>query len=383
MKTITYTLKKAGVNSTPFYRELNAFALQVNDFLNSCMDNFLKGYKNFITTKRIELLRSDAEYLYDFLAAGVYWNIYIERALELSNLKLSILLFLFNTRQKNKTLKPAIDYLRGILATLWMDDGHVIKFKAEPSLVNIFKLIRWLEATGEYREEVKRFYLVGSYLESLPGQEVNNFINIIRSSADWFEIESGKIFSGYTNNVESFLQSEYKNHRWKEDVIFCGRKPVEYHLAFTGAEMMNKSFRDDFNSSSGKTLLLPACMRSKNDKECKAQRTDFDLICAGCDAGCNVNQYRKLGKELGYKVHVIPHSNNFSNWLKRWAVGTNVGVIGVACPLNLITGGLELKALDIPAQCLFLDYCGCTNHWDKKGIPTNINKDQLTQILSN
>jgi hypothetical protein len=87
------------------------------------------------------------------------------------------------------------------------------------------------------------------------------------------------------------------------------------------------------------------------------------------------------GIEKGYEVHIIPHSSDFTTWLKKFAVGKDIGIIGVACPLNLITGGLELKSLNVPAQCLLLDYCGCKSHWNKKRIPTNINPNELGRIL--
>ena len=37
--------------------------------------------------------------------------------------------------------------------------------------------------------------------------------------------------------------------------------------------------------------------------------------------------------------------------------------------------------LGVPAQGLLLDYCGCIWHWDKKGIPTDINFNQLVRVV--
>jgi hypothetical protein len=36
--------------------------------------------------------------------------------------------------------------------------------------------------------------------------------------------------------------------------------------------------------------------------------------------------------------------------------------------------------LGIPAQGLLLDYSGCSYHWDKKGIPTDLNLDTILKI---
>lgn len=107
------------------------------------------------------------------------------------------------------------------------------------------------------------------------------------------------------------------------------------------------------------------------------------MKCTGCDLECRVYHLTKLGKEKNFSVHIIPHSSDFTTWLKTWAVNTGIGIVGVACPLNLITGGLELKSLNIPAQCLLLDYCGCRNHWDKDGFATDLNTTKLLEILGN
>jgi hypothetical protein len=55
----------------------------------------------------------------------------------------------------------------------------------------------------------------------------------------------------------------------------------------------------------------------------------------------------------------------------------DTGIVGVACVLNLLSGGLKARRLGIPAQCILLDSCGCGNHWDIEGIPTVLNVDQL------
>jgi hypothetical protein len=80
-------------------------------------------------------------------------------------------------------------------------------------------------------------------------------------------------------------------------------------------------------------------------------------------------------------VYVIPHSSDFTKWLERWKDTREVGVVGVACVLNLFTGGYEMKDLNIPSQCVLLDYCGCQNHWHHEGIPTDIDQKQLLQTL--
>jgi hypothetical protein len=41
-----------------------------------------------------------------------------------------------------------------------------------------------------------------------------------------------------------------------------------------------------------------------------------------------------------------------------------------------------MKALDIAAQCVLLDYCGCKNQWDNGGISTALNINELMRIIN-
>ncbi|WLD29947.1 MULTISPECIES: DUF116 domain-containing protein [unclassified Clostridioides] len=59
----------------------------------------------------------------------------------------------------------------------------------------------------------------------------------------------------------------------------------------------------------------------------------------------------------------------------------DVGIIGVACVLNLISGGWKVKNFGFVPQCVVLDYCGCKNHWHEKGIVTDINVDRLLYTI--
>jgi uncharacterized protein len=56
--------------------------------------------------------------------------------------------------------------------------------------------------------------------------------------------------------------------------------------------------------------------------------------------------------------------------------------VGVTCILNLLTGGYEMKRLNIASQCVFLDYCGCKKHWDNDERPTTLNLQELIDVIA-
>jgi hypothetical protein len=85
---------------------------------------------------------------------------------------------------------------------------------------------------------------------------------------------------------------------------------------------------------------------------------------------------------LGAKVYLVPHSTGFSRWLERWQRQPDTGVAAVACLLNILPGGYEMRARGIASQCVPLDYPGCAKHWRRKAIATGLNEDRLVQIVA-
>jgi len=101
----------------------------------------------------------------------------------------------------------------------------------------------------------------------------------------------------------------------------------------------------------------------------------------GCTPGCKVNDLRKTGKKHDFDVYVIPHASDLSQWSpsKR---KESLGVVASACLTTLVEGGWELKRYGVPAQCVVLEYSGCSKHWHPEGIETEINSEILLRILS-
>lgn len=84
-------------------------------------------------------------------------------------------------------------------------------------------------------------------------------------------------------------------------------------------------------------------------------------------------------KEKGIRTVLIRHSSSFSKWLEPWSKQRKTGLIGVACVLNLLTGGFEMKRLGIPSQCVFLDHSGCRKHWKSK-CPSQLNINHVYRL---
>lgn len=380
MYVITYSLRGKQVDSDEYYNNISIFADQVlykaEDFFSQSLDSIIQFYsKKEVSAKEYAVL--------DILILGVLWKVYSGDALGLNELPGDMLKLLANIRNNNDILKPGIDFLRGIMATAFLSpDLYDNIASIEPGMENFDKLTSWLKAAGEFNHEVKRLEELKEYFMTLDDDAAADLIASAITFALWFELSSEENIGVYTENVERYLNERRPKHYWHEDVIFCGRRRIEYHLNMVGADIMNRIFRKAFVQTDKKLLLLPACMRLLPDQKCKAKESEYGIKCMRCSNDCQVNQLTKLGSKHNFDVVVVSHESSISSAIpgKKMFDG-NTGVIGVACVLNLISGGLKLKEMGVPAQCVLLDYCGCKNHWHDEGMPTCINVSKLCDIL--
>ncbi len=382
MDFVTYGLNPGQSSSDLYYHDAAAFTdqvlLQAEDRLASLTGDF----QSFLAETDRQRPRTKPEYIFELLVMGTLWRIYGKAAYITPRFSIWILSILAGLRQRNNCLKPVADFFRGILQPFLLVSTMEPPEIPIPAPGGFNRLLNWLKATGEFNQEVKRLQAWQDYWsQQSPAIVSEAFMNIIEFAA-WFELKSAAALGKYTMNVEKFLHQNHFKRRFREDYFFCGRRRVEYHLNMVGAEIMNRAFRQEFRKKKRKVLILPSCMRNNPGGKCKAIKADLGLKCTGCTAKCRVNRLTGLGVDNDFEVYVIPHESSlFNQGVEKPEVKADLGVIGVACVLNLIAGGWKVKALEIPPQCVLLNYCGCKNHWHTTGFPTEIDMNQLLRVL--
>lgn len=365
-----YSLRNQRENSDKFYTDLDSFTSRVLNKGLSELHSPLNNYKN-----SIRISPPDEEILLDMITLGVLWKEYAGLNFPYLGLKSLCLKFLFGLR-KHKKLKQYADGLRGKLAGKWLVSP--VKKVPETTLSNLKRLELFLLSTCEFREELKRITGISEYLAKKEEPEASAELHKIISFGEWFTRNASFYLGSYTSGVNGFLKSHPQKYKGKEDYFFCGRKESEYHLNMVGAQIMNRTLAGDFGQTKEKILLLPTCMASKGTG-CRAERVNGDLSCRHCSASCNISIATKEMSSKGIRTVLISHSSSFSKWLEPWSNQKRTGLIGVACVLNLLTGGFEMKRLGIPSQCVFLDHSGCSKHWQGK-CPSELNINQVCSL---
>lgn len=391
MYSITYSLQADKTNSDEFYNVASLFTDEVIEQAVGLLGHVIDEYMSYLlpsadTDKKASPSGIGCTYeeaVLELLLLSVLWRIYGGDALGIEDMPRNMLALLAEMRHHIDNLKPGIDFLRGIMSTLFLSPDLYDNLQLiTPNAGNLDKLLLWLESTGEFTLEVKRLRRWQDYMSGLQGTKADDIIATAITFGLWFENMSEERLGKYTANIDRYLNEKRPERYWHEDVIFCGRRRVEYHLNMVGAEIMNRAFRKTFLGAAKKLLLLPACMRLLPGAKCRAVSLGRNTGCTGCTPECQVNRLFSLGRKLDFDVAIVSHESSISsNKEKGLSFDPNTGVIGVACVLNLISGGWKLAEIGVPAQCVLLDYCGCKNHWHSEGIPTRINIDRLSKIL--
>ena len=383
VEIVTYSLRNGDKRSDQYYRDIASFTDDLLVEIETIGESNIADYMAFVQENQIEEPRSFEEYAFEFLMMGVYWMVHGQVAAQLEGIPQNFLEKLGRWRKQSDFFKPGIDLLRGILGTRYLiSKNHHPKEIPPFTVENLFQLLRWMAATGELTEEGKRLQSWNSYLEGLPAHDSAVTLRMAINLAARFESRSQERLGAYTQNINHFLSQKHPQYRWREDIFFCGRQPVEYHLNMVGTEILNRSFWKEFTQTERKVVILPPCMKAKLESGCEAVETPLGERCMACTPGCRVHQLTKLGEKHGFTVLVMPHDLDvFSGNGQGLSGGTSTGVVGVSCPLTNVMGGWEMKDLGVPAQGLLLDYCGCPWHWHDEGIATDINFHQLLTVL--
>ena len=294
------------------------------------------------------------------LCIGVYWYLYGTTALDLNSNIHHALANLAEYRRAFPEDKPFIDELRGKLLTKFLFRPYA-RNDEKLTEENLDMLINFLEATGDYMDQIPHFRNFT--------HDLDDCLILTR----WFCKNSHKYLGEYTSSLNKYLENNGTSHLMEEDVIFYHGHEFEYHLNMLGAEIMNRIYRADYDKRPRKAILLPSCMNS-NNKKCRAKEDRLGHVCTFCNPKCNV--YGITKEFADHEVYIISHESTAFKGARKEDMN-ELGIVGVTCVLNLISGGWKSRNLSIPPQCVLLEHVACKKHWLDEDIYGKINSQEM------
>ncbi|AIQ12980.1 DUF116 domain-containing protein [Paenibacillus durus] len=374
-ETLTYSLLGDRGTTDKYYADVAAFTDEVMERMSEEVQT-IEDFDRFIAENNLKPI-DRAVYALEFLMIGVLWRVYGRRATAGSIYMGKLLSSLYRIRNRSAGAKIAVDRLKGIAGTTVLARSR--RFTDAINLSLFRRMIGWLRASGEFEQESERLAVWLDFLNKKPSSKSGNMLVRAARLGYWFEGRSRERLGCYTSRVAAYLNNNGQRLKWKENRIFVSRERVEYHLNMVGAEIMNRAFHGGFSAAKEKRVFLPVCMRHKSSEACQAVKDKEGYLCRSCSKDCQVNLITAMAKRYGCKVVVIPHASTAFGH-RRIREG-EVGIVGIACVLNLISGGYKAKEMGYEPQCVLLHYSGCIQHWHPKGIETTIDLDRLEKIL--
>jgi len=377
-----YDLRQGGPSSDGFYAALSGFADEAVAAVEQSARRLLDGYQRHVREILSESPRSRGEYAIEALTLGMVLHCYGGAAEKSSRLAVGLASHLTRARARSKVAKPFLDWIRGGIARYVFVPALEYRARKTGSADGrLARLLDWLEATGEFKQEIKRLRNWNSYLSQMNPIQAAYWLHVAEEIFEEFAWDAAETLGCYTQNVDAFARREHLQPCWREDLLFRSKTAAEYHLNMVAAEVMNHGLREDFERTRQRVVLVPTCMRNRPGSRCRARVNGLDITCAGCDPECAVNRITKRMRANGVAVYMVPHASGFSRVLSRWEE-SGVGVAAVACLLNILPGGYEMRERHIASQCVPLDFPGCRKHWDERGFPTAVNEERLVQIAA-
>lgn len=377
-----YNLCSENSNSNQFYSDLSELAeITYRHFMKEFSFE-LNEFAQYRLAQGEE--RTTQEYMIELLTLAMVWREYLGGSQSAPFSVVALLKRLYLLRNRHTQFKTLLDSVRGILSGIFIYPKSKISPKdTSLKLENFDRLIEWLRCTGEFSDEVKRFVLWREYFLRIRGESYLITIGEALKQLEIFTHNAESFIGKYTEHVKEFRENLSFSERWREDALFRNKSEVEYHINMVASEIINQGFAQKYLTTSKRVVLVPACMCEKDERQCRREVNGLDISCQSCSDSCNIYRINKTCIENGYSLNIVPHSSSFSKWLKRWENSSECGLVAVACPLNIVVGGYQMRELNIPSQCLMLDYCGCSRHWGPESVPTAVNVERLLKLVKN
>jgi hypothetical protein len=173
---ITYSLQLGAGNSNAYYQDVSQLVSRVIQFRDREIRSLLDTYMTWILESGQESLRDEREYTFDILTLGVLWRQYGSRVRRVSRSAAELSSMLYRLRRRCPALKQTLDSMRGWISSRYLaGDDFPDRSDEIPSCRDLGHLLRWMRATGEYREETLRLRILVRYLR-----------RCIREERDWY-----------------------------------------------------------------------------------------------------------------------------------------------------------------------------------------------------
>jgi len=154
----------------------------------------------------------------------------------------------------------------------------------------------------------------------------------------------------------------------------------QYHLYMLEIELINRLNRDAFLKTDRKISLQPYCLQDFS-VDCKAKDTGFDYQCTHCSKGCFQNHASRVLKEYHIEPYIWKGAGIKKVLKETRAQHHTLGILGIACIPELVTGMRKCMKYKIPVVGLPLNANRCIR-WFGEFHPNSVDLTELEKLVT-
>jgi hypothetical protein len=182
--------------------------------------------------------------------------------------------------------------------------------------------------------------------------------------------------SSFTASVAEHLRQLPLTKRWDRTLA---ASEEQYHLYMLEIELQNRFDAASFRRCDTKLAFLPHCLRDLA-ADCRSTQRGEDYVCRGCSGFCNIKAVSKLLRRHGVQPYIWMTANLRSLFMRLKKEGRQLGVLGIACIPELVSGMRMCVRADVPVVGIPLDANRCARWWGEFYHNT-VNLEQLETLL--
>jgi len=181
----------------------------------------------------------------------------------------------------------------------------------------------------------------------------------------------------YTMDIEKHIKSTVSYKVLTDRRLLTTRE--QYYLYMIEIELDNRINKPAFIGSNYKIALLPYCLREKLS-DCPAEPDDIDYVCKGCSKTCYINSISILLRQNNVHPYILGQAK-LSRLLRQLAsTHGHIGVLGVACIVELTWGMRLCRKSRIPVTGLPLNANRCIR-WMGDFFPNSVDLNELEKLV--
>jgi hypothetical protein len=189
--------------------------------------------------------------------------------------------------------------------------------------------------------------------------------------------EADSKLSKYFTDIDSHLKSLTLSEKC-DSTLSTSRE--QYLLYMIEIELVNRANTKKFQSSDEQFAFLPHCLHDL-DNDCLSASDGTDYVCKSCSKNCSINSVSKLMKVRNIKAYIWREADLKKIFKLAISTGRSIGVFGIACIPELVSGLRLCAKYNVPAIGVPLDANRCVR-WMGDFYSNFINEKKIISLLN-